>query len=682
MTNSTWVFPSNNNAEVRGINDAGIQTFASKMYESLVRESIQNSLDAKKKTLPDDVPVEVFFQQEQIKSTDLPGKESLMEAFKLCNNIPNCNSKTQELFSTALDRIEDKSIRILKISDYNTTGLDGGSTGEIGSSWSKLVKEVGTNDKDSVAGGSYGIGKAAYYACSEMRTIFISSLSENGEKSSIGVSKLISFQLENGDLSNGIGYYANTERFLAFPELVDFDGCEPRTKSGTDIYVIGNYLDPNGGSLSKTLIKNIITNFLVSLYYEKLIVHVNDEIIDKAFLESYFKEKLLKKDDLNKEEKTMLDYYLILSNFENKNKVISLNSSEYGFAYGFHDNECTLTVRKGDDLNRKILVTRKTGMRIFEMKNLSSSISFSGILYVSGMTMNKFFREMETPAHDKWIANEQAKNFNEQKNALTELKKYIKDKLIENFADQFGDEIDAFDAGQFLPDELAISEEENTEGLSLTIQENKVKVRSKDMKPSKKKMKAPKNQDLEGKSHKSEKEQEDYEYDTDNSGSKTGTGENEGIGTFNSESPGHTGTGTGTGDNPGTGTAPTGGNQQYPEKKENEKKTSTVKYKEIDVSMRVIAVNASTGMYKLVFTAPNKAKTIKLDFSIAGEQFDTDIEINNARILSCETASIVKIEGNSIYLNDVKKDEKLIIVFSVDFYGYCMMEVNYNESKK
>ena len=97
--------------------------------------------------------------------------------------------------------------------------------------------------------------------------------------------------------------------------------------------------------------------------------------------------------------------------------------------------------------------------------------------------------------------------------------------------------------------------------------------------------------------------------------------------------------------------------------------------------MRVIAIDANNGMYKLLFITPNSAKTVKLEFSIAGEQFDTDLEILNARILS-GSASIQKIEGNTIYLSSVKKAEKMNIVFKVDFSSYCMMEVDYNESKK
>ena len=41
-----WRFLSNQNSTIVGINDAGIETFTANMNKSLVREIIQNSLDA------------------------------------------------------------------------------------------------------------------------------------------------------------------------------------------------------------------------------------------------------------------------------------------------------------------------------------------------------------------------------------------------------------------------------------------------------------------------------------------------------------------------------------------------------------------------------------------------------------------------------------------------------------
>ena len=139
-----WVFPPNNNAVINGINDAGIATFASTMYDSLVRESIQNSLDAKADWA--DGPVEVHFTQENIPRNKIPGYESLSEALKKCEVVESNNELTRNFFKTAYETLDFNSINVLKISDYNTTGLKGSSSGKSGTAWSRLVKESGRSD--------------------------------------------------------------------------------------------------------------------------------------------------------------------------------------------------------------------------------------------------------------------------------------------------------------------------------------------------------------------------------------------------------------------------------------------------------------------------------------------------------------------------------------------------------
>lgn len=42
-----WRFVSNQNSTLTGINDAGIETFSANMHRSLVREILQNALDAR-----------------------------------------------------------------------------------------------------------------------------------------------------------------------------------------------------------------------------------------------------------------------------------------------------------------------------------------------------------------------------------------------------------------------------------------------------------------------------------------------------------------------------------------------------------------------------------------------------------------------------------------------------------
>ncbi len=139
--NGKWEFPSNNHGEIQGINNAGIETFAAQKYESLVRESIQNSLDAKQSNYEGPVIVKIF--QEHVLPENIPGQESLKMAFKKCLEVKSNDEKTKRFFSRAYSSLsrEKNNIHILKVSDFNTTGLSGGKTGEredlLGAGWLK-----------------------------------------------------------------------------------------------------------------------------------------------------------------------------------------------------------------------------------------------------------------------------------------------------------------------------------------------------------------------------------------------------------------------------------------------------------------------------------------------------------------------------------------------------------------
>ena len=664
-----WDFPSNNHTVIRGFNDAGIVNFAGTPYKSLVRESIQNSLDAKRDFCSD--PVRVSFTQEHIPASEVPGWESLAEAMLKCENVPNNNNK--QFFRDAYRLLHASSINVLKVSDFNTIGLKGSASGAEGSAWSRLVMESGTNNKGPEAGGSFGIGKSAYFACSTLRTVFFSSLSEDGEKSNIGVANLISFDLGDGEKSIGMGYYSDSKRHLAIPELADFDGCPKRDQPGTDIYILGNFIPEE--KLYDELIDAVIENFLVSIIKGLLIVEIDGTVIDSAYVDEYFnKKKFLPRELLTKQMRALLDYYLILRKVYPDVIVIELDSEEYGKEFGFHDGECELFLRKGDDMNRSILVTRKMGMKLFEQKNISGSISFSGVLYISGSNMNKLFRQMEGPAHDCWKPNQQSNDFKRQEKAYDRLRDYLRKKVVENFQDKIGDEFDAFDAGQFLPDDISTDGNGNEEGEGL--QNNNVRLTVKKMKPTSKKMKSPD-------TLKSLSEELGL---SDDAGGQTGTGNNEGIGGFHSGDNAAKGE-RGTGDGPGGGTAPEGNGLMEPgrngNKPDGEEEDNGLHYKEKVISKRVICLNPNSGKYKVVMVAPDKARHLKLQFSIAGEQNDFDLGVQEAVLKSATgNGRISEVKGNTVYIDNIERGERLELSVTVDFHEYCMMEVDYYESKK
>ena len=79
---------------------------------------------------------------------------------------------------------------LLRVSDFNTIGLKGVNS-RSSSPWTNLVKAQGVSDKASTDGGSFGIGKNAAYACSDLRTIIYSTLTVDGEVGTQGVASLI-----------------------------------------------------------------------------------------------------------------------------------------------------------------------------------------------------------------------------------------------------------------------------------------------------------------------------------------------------------------------------------------------------------------------------------------------------------------------------------------------------------
>lgn len=140
MEEAKWRFASNGNAGYTGINDSGIETFSAQVMHSLVRETIQNALDARKDP---EKPIEVEFKEFSMSVEDFPGRSSFSKSIHACLD-DNEDEDARKFFQQAVDKIDGKEgdfFKVLRVSDFNTVGLQGAETGEKGSNWSRLVKE-------------------------------------------------------------------------------------------------------------------------------------------------------------------------------------------------------------------------------------------------------------------------------------------------------------------------------------------------------------------------------------------------------------------------------------------------------------------------------------------------------------------------------------------------------------
>ena len=283
-----WYFTSNGNGQNTGLNDAGITTFADShnWVNPLVRETIQNSLDA---VLDKEKPVEVEFRNFLMNRSDFPGYEEFKSVLQACYDEQKEYSDAEKFFNRARDIFTDKNnssgeissgkfISVLRMSDFNTKGLEGADTNSNNGTWGRLVKGNGVSNQGITAGGSFGIGKSSSFGCSELRTVFYASLDKNNIKSYIGVTRLVTFKDEkckgadNPDgLTTGIGYYAQSNLKNAILKLPDFEQGYLRTTSGTDIYIMAMISVDN---IIDTFIDAVLNNFLVSLWDNKLVVRL------------------------------------------------------------------------------------------------------------------------------------------------------------------------------------------------------------------------------------------------------------------------------------------------------------------------------------------------------------------------------------------------------------------------
>lgn len=164
MESGKWFFPSGRDLQKIAAANPAIENFRDNSLSSMTREVCQNSLDA---VVDNAKPVTVKFKEFDIDAEDLPGYDTLKEDI-----LPAAkrewleDKKTQQLICSMENCLSREKIKVLKISDFNTTGLKHGN-------WESLVEQVGSSFKsDEGSAGSFGIGKAAPFAVSQLWMVF------------------------------------------------------------------------------------------------------------------------------------------------------------------------------------------------------------------------------------------------------------------------------------------------------------------------------------------------------------------------------------------------------------------------------------------------------------------------------------------------------------------------------
>ena len=164
MCEKKWRFPDNRYTSENGLDTSDMEMFKRDPVSSLAREICQNSIDAAFGMKP----VIVEFSTFDIPREKIPDIERLSEQISACYDYKKSSPKERPALTELKKAISQKNITCLRVSDFNTTGVEGASTSSRGTPFYNLTKGSGVSDKDGSSGGSKGIGKFASFVVSSI----------------------------------------------------------------------------------------------------------------------------------------------------------------------------------------------------------------------------------------------------------------------------------------------------------------------------------------------------------------------------------------------------------------------------------------------------------------------------------------------------------------------------------
>jgi len=389
--NCKWCFGPQDDVNVKGPNNPSMITFKDEDFHSLVRESIQNSLDA-----VDDKskPVEVSFAVRSFDGMEYPS------FFELKKHIEGCLEKFPvqgaPLYEPMLEYFDDdrfkQQINFLKIVDSNTIGMPYDAN-DGNSRFYKFIAE-GVAQDQAGAGGAFGFGKNAFWSLSPINTVFVSSQTKNDEVHFAGIAKLCTHIVEGNELVSYGKYTSNGKAVLSNKEDIPETFLPKGT--GTSVFVLGiNNIDENA------LIKAVLRNFWMAIYKKKLVVKVEQKTINDAQLDELMSEYF---SDENNNQKENYEYnprvfYEIVKraeNNENDYKIIKQPVLMNG-----RDCISTLYIHLKDDALGQFVFMRSQMMTIYtELRKCKRA---EGVFVCDDAKGNEFLRRLEDYTHSSWL---------------------------------------------------------------------------------------------------------------------------------------------------------------------------------------------------------------------------------------------------------------------------------------
>lgn len=401
--NCRWYFAKSLGGQDQGPNDAMSENFKKVPFEAIVRESVQNSLDAK---AYDDKPVIVTFKFKSTDANNYPMLFAIDRHIKGCLDMyddKNAHKKFDPMLAY-VERARGARMDYLEVHDENTTGMAYGKD-DTNSGFYSFVKSAGNSSKTSEsAGGSFGFGKAAYFNLSKIRTVLISTLTTDDKHFFEGVASLCTHKM-NGEKLVPVGYYCDNEQEEPITLQTSIPDRFLRKHPGTSMYIMGLGLtEEDTLEAMKKINEAAVKHFWLSILKGKLVIRV-----EKGKLGGYE----LNADNLQASAELIYDKYDDNRGRGHKNPrpyidaVINAEKDdkhllfEKDIPYLGHVKFYFMKSKTGNDY---ILNMRAPLMLVNHQIN-GTDYGFYSVFVCESEKGNKLLVEAENPAHNEWDAN-------------------------------------------------------------------------------------------------------------------------------------------------------------------------------------------------------------------------------------------------------------------------------------
>lgn len=418
-----------------GPNDAIMQSFTKDFYDSLVRESIQNSLDA-----VDDrsKPVKVSFTFDKISIVDFPSLFGLKGHINGCIETHKGNQRAEELYLPMLEYLNTAAkseIDIITVSDFNTCGMQY-EEGNPKNTFSAFTKSVGLSVKTSKSsGGSFGFGKAAYFQMSPLRTILVSTMTKDGETFFEGVTRLCTHKIGSAEYTD-MGYYDNTDGRPSTGDNIPNKFL--RTEPGTSITLLGKYSDAGPIAIMKAeLVRAVLRNFWLAIYQEKLIVSIANSIhITRSEIGRLIAQNFSQN---TKDRNNPRPYFEAFSHSADKQHFHFTDTTP-------HLGQVQLFIKLSQEARKDRIAYMRKPLMLVETKSLGTSFGLNALFLCLDEKGNELLSNIEDASHSSWsIKGKSGEAKNSAITVLQEIEDFVNACLDKAF--DGGSDIEVIDIG-------------------------------------------------------------------------------------------------------------------------------------------------------------------------------------------------------------------------------------------